>query len=141
MLYHQRMANAEVGAPQRLGHPGMLAGESLDVGLVEHHPLGRDAGIGGQALSLLERIDEVPYLRLRGAKACAERLRLHREQALLCRRLTTIALDAPLTGHDAHFARDRPDAAQLATLCEALRFGPMTRRRLRAAAGLDDPAY
>ncbi|MNL04386.1 hypothetical protein D3C87_1249540 [compost metagenome] len=45
VLYHQRMANAEVGAPQRLGHPGMLAGETLDVGLVEHHPLGRDPGL------------------------------------------------------------------------------------------------
>ena len=40
---HQRMADAEVGAPQRLGHPGMLTGEALDVGLVEHDPLGRDA--------------------------------------------------------------------------------------------------
>jgi hypothetical protein len=29
----------------------------------------------------------------------------------------------------------------LAGLSDALRFGPMTRRRLRAAAGLDDPAY
>ena len=87
--------------------------------------------------ALLERIDEVPYLRLRGAKACAERLRLHREQALLCRQLATIALDAPLPPTDARFARGNADADGLGALCDHLRFGPMTRRRLYMAAGLD----
>ena len=87
--------------------------------------------------ALLERVEELPFLRLRGAASTAAKLRAHREQALLCRQLTTIALDAPLTGHDAHFARDRADAARLAALCETLRFGPMTRRRLHQAAGVD----
>lgn len=87
--------------------------------------------------ALLERVEELPFLRLRGAASTAARLRAHREQALLCRQLTTIALDAPLTGHDAHFMRDRADADRLSTLCETLRFGPMTRRRLHQAAGLD----
>jgi 5'-3' exonuclease len=91
----------------------------------------------GSLDALLDRVEEIPFLRLRGAASTAAKLRAHREQALLCRRLTTIALDAPLTGHDAHFARDRPDGAQLATLCEALRFGPMTRRRLHQAAGVE----
>ena len=85
--------------------------------------------------ALLARIDEVPYLRLRGAAGIAVKLREHREQALLWRQLTTIALNAPLD--DGHFVRGNADAAMLATLCEALRFGPMTRRRLHAAAGLE----
>ena len=89
----------------------------------------------GSLDALLARIDEVPYLRLRGAAGVAAKLREHREQALLWRRLTTIALDAPL--EDGHFARGNADAAMLATLCDALRFGPMTRRRLHAAAGLE----
>lgn len=87
--------------------------------------------------ALLQRVDEVPFLRLRGAAATAARLREHREQALLCRRLTTIALDAPLGETSLHFARGRADAAILGSLCESLRFGPMTRRRLYDAAGLD----
>jgi 5'-3' exonuclease len=87
--------------------------------------------------ALLARVEELPFLRLRGAASTAAKLRAHREQALLCRQLTTIALDAPLTGHDAHFTRDRPDAARLSALCETLRFGPMTRRRLHHAAGVD----
>lgn len=87
--------------------------------------------------AVLARVDEIPFLRLRGAASTAAKLRAHREQALLCRQLTTIALDAPLTGHDAHFTRDRADAARLGALCETLRFGPMTRRRLYQAAGVD----
>ncbi|RPE75510.1 5'-3' exonuclease [Vulcaniibacterium tengchongense] len=87
--------------------------------------------------ALLARVDEVPFLRLRGAAAAAARLRQHREQALLSRRLATIALDAPLGDLSLRFARASADAAALAGLCEALRFGPMTRRRLHQAAGLD----
>ena len=95
----------------------------------------------GSLDELLARIDEVPYLRLRGAAGIAAKLREHREQALLWRQLTTIALDAPLPIDAAEalegFARGNADAGMLTTLCEALRFGPMTRRRLHAAAGLE----
>ncbi len=91
----------------------------------------------GSLDALLSRVDEVPYLRLRGAAACAAKLRLHREQALLCRQLSTIALDAPLGDHDGHFARASCCPDRLLVLCEQLRFGPLTRRRLHAAAGID----
>ena len=85
----------------------------------------------GDLDTLLARVDEVAFLRLRE----------QREHALLWRQLTTIALDAPLGGVEAGHARGHADADMLAGLSDALRFGPMTRRRLRAAAGLDDPAY
>ena len=57
--------------------------------------------------ALLARIDEVPFLRLRGAAGMATRLREQREHALLWRQLTTIALDAPLP--EGGFARGRGD--------------------------------
>jgi len=85
---------------------------------------------------LLARIDEVPFLRLRGAAQMAVRLREQREHALLWRQLTTVALDAPLGLPASGFGRATGDAGMLAGLCEALRFGPMTRRRLHAAAGI-----
>jgi DNA polymerase I len=85
---------------------------------------------------LLSRIDEVPYLRFRGAVQTAARLRSHREQALLCRQLSTIACDAPLEGAR-DFTRADADVATLVSLCDALRFGPLTRRRLHAAAGIE----
>ncbi|ODU53577.1 5'-3' exonuclease H3TH domain-containing protein [Thermomonas sp. XSG] len=84
--------------------------------------------------ALLARIDEVPFLRLRGAATLATRLREQREHALLWRRLTTIALDAPLPEHG--FARGRGDVDELAALADWVKFGPMTRKRLADAAGL-----
>ncbi len=89
----------------------------------------------GSLDALLARIDEVPFLRLRGAAQMAVRLREQREHALLWRQLTTIALHAPLLLPATGFNRASGDADMLAGLCEALRFGPMTRRRLHAAAG------
>lgn len=90
----------------------------------------------GSLDALLARVEEVPYLRLRGARQTAERLRAHGEQARLCRRLATIALDAPLSPFAAPFARGEADAAALDALSRTLRFGPLTRKRLYAAAGL-----
>ena len=87
---------------------------------------------------LLTRIDEVAFLRLRGAAQMAVRLREQREHALLWRQLATIALDAPVAGVEPDFVRAGVDAGMLEALSESLRFGPMTRRRLQAAAGLDD---
>ncbi len=87
--------------------------------------------------ALLSRVDEIPFLRFRGAAQAAARLRQHREQALLCRRLTTIACDAPLGAGAPAFARAVADGDAIAGLCGQLRFGPLTRRRLYAAAGLD----
>ena len=87
--------------------------------------------------ALLERTDEVAFLRFRGAAQAAAKLRLHREQALLCRQLSTIALDAPIADATAPFPRRDADAATLLALAEAMRFGPMTRRRLQAATGVE----
>lgn len=91
----------------------------------------------GDLDTLLARVDEVAFLRLRGAAQMAVRLREQREHALLWRQLTTIALDAPLHTAAPGFARGVADADMLHGLCEALRFGPLTRRRLLQAAGLE----
>jgi DNA polymerase-1 len=85
--------------------------------------------------ALLERIDEVAFLRLRGAATVAARLREHRESALLYRQLSTIACDAPLPDASAPFPRGRVDTATLAAFADAVGFGPMTRRRLEAIDG------
>ena len=84
--------------------------------------------------ALLTRVDEVPFLRLRGSAQMAARLREQREHALLWRQLTTLALDAPLPPGD--FLRTNGDAGELDALADWMRFGPLTRKRLTAAAGL-----
>jgi DNA polymerase-1 len=88
----------------------------------------------GSLDALLERVDEVQFLRFRGAATVAAKLRANKEQALLWRQLTTIALDAPLSHRD--YARGAADAVALVSLCENLRFGPLTRRRLQDASGV-----
>src|SRR5690606_28671633 len=94
----------------------------------------------GSLDALLERVDEVAFLRLRGAAQVAARLREQRELALLFRQLTTIACDAPLDYAVPATPRGAADPEMLDGLATALRFGPMTRRRLRIAAGLEEPA-
>lgn len=79
---------------------------------------------------LLEKLDEVPYLRLRAAATHAAKLREHREMALLSRTLATICCDIPLADHVVHGTRQAKDENRLLTLIEHLRFGPLTRRRL-----------
>jgi DNA polymerase-1 len=81
---------------------------------------------------LLDRIDEVAFLRLRGAASCAAKLREHAEQARLYRRLTRIALDAPGAISVEALLRRRSEHAPLDSLCEQLGFGAFTRSRLRA---------
>ncbi|MFA0922066.1 5'-3' exonuclease [Xanthomonas fragariae] len=88
----------------------------------------------GSLDALLERIDEIPFLRLRGAAQMAVRLREQREHALLWRQLTTIALDAPLALTELGFTRAQADQDMLTGLCESLRLGPLTRRRLLDAS-------
>ena len=144
----------DFGKGQRWGHAGVKARHGVRAEqIADYLALAGDAvdnipgisGIGpksaavllahfGTLDALLARVDEVPFLRLRGATQMATRLRDQREQALLWRRLTTIALDAPLP--DGDFRRGFGDAAELRALADWMGFGDMTRRRLAEAAGL-----
>ncbi len=88
----------------------------------------------GSLDALLERVDEVPFLRLRGAAGMAQRLRDERAQVLLWRQLTTVAIDAPLP--EGNFARAPGDLDELTAFADWVGFGPLTRKRLADAAGL-----
>lgn len=81
---------------------------------------------------LLERIDEVGYLRFRGAAACAMKLREHGEKARLYRRLTRIALDAPGASTVDTLLRKSDPQKRLDLLCDQLGFGAFTRSRLHS---------
>ncbi|MBD8526585.1 5'-3' exonuclease [Pseudomarimonas arenosa] len=80
--------------------------------------------------SLLQRVEEIPFLRLRGAKAHAARLREQADMARLFKRVATIALDAPVASEADAYRRQAPDQVSLQPLLEQLRIGPMTRRRI-----------
>ena len=84
----------------------------------------------GDLDALLERLDEVEFLRLRGAKSHAARLREHADQSRLSRELATIALDAPIPDAIGDARRGPVEDTAMQALCERLRFGTLTRRRI-----------
>jgi DNA polymerase-1 len=87
--------------------------------------------------ALLERADEVAFLRTRGAAAAALRLREHASLARLSRALTGIALDAPVPAHADAYLRRNHDTPAIEALFERLCLGPLTRARVRALAAVD----
>jgi DNA polymerase I len=105
------------------GVPGV--GAKTAAALLEHF---------GTLDALLERLAELPFLRLRGAAAHAKRIQEHRDMALLCRQLATIRCDLPLGDALQLSQRRAPHATRLEALAEELRLGPLTRRRITALA-------
>lgn len=88
----------------------------------------------GSLDALLQRAEEVAFLRVRGAARLSSRLREHAANARLYRSLTGIALDAPVPRDEPGYCRRNGDAGQIEALSEHLRFGALTRSRLRALA-------
>lgn len=86
----------------------------------------------GSLDALFLRIEEVPYLRLRGAGQAYVRLKAHRDLAYLSRSLSAIALDAPVPATIATLAWAEPDHTALDALFDRLKFGPLTRARCRS---------
>jgi DNA polymerase I len=83
----------------------------------------------GSLDALLERVDEVGFLRMRGAAQVAEKLKAGREDARLYRQLSTIATYAPVPNEPNGYRINRPEPIALEALLDRLRFGPITRRR------------
>lgn len=79
--------------------------------------------------AIWERIDEVPHLSLRGAKALHARLNEHREAAVLARRLTAIHTGVPSALAQPDIMRGDLDAARLNRLFDQLAFRGMLRQR------------
>ncbi|HVJ61845.1 MAG TPA: 5'-3' exonuclease H3TH domain-containing protein [Tahibacter sp.] len=133
------------GVKERLGvHPHQVADYlALTGDAVDNIP--GVAGIGAKTAATLlshfgsldaiyARIEEIPFLRFRGAAAAYVKLKAGAAQAQLSRSLTGIACDGPVPPDAASFARGKPDLADVDGLLEQLRFGPLTRSRIRALA-------
>ncbi|MGH8174133.1 MAG: 5'-3' exonuclease [Rhodanobacteraceae bacterium] len=84
--------------------------------------------------ALLERAEEVAFLRTRGAAAASMRLREHAASARLSRALSGIALDAPVPTGVADYLWRAADTAGVDALFDRLKLGPLTRARVRALA-------
>jgi len=89
--------------------------------------------------AIYERLDEVPDLDVRGAKALRRKLEEGREAAFLSKRLATVARDAPAEATLEDLAYRGADAARLDPLFERLGFGAILERipRWRSDRGGD----
>ena len=94
----------------------------------------------GDLETLLARVDEVPFLHVRGAKSLAAKLHAHAGQARMSQQLATIALDAPVPHSPEALQRHTPDAATLDALFERLKIGPITRNRAHQILAMEPAA-
>lgn len=85
----------------------------------------------GSLDALYQRLGEVAFLRIRGAKALHARLQEQQAQARLSLQLTTIACDAPVPPPP-ELQRRPADLPGLNALFDQLGFGPFLRRRAAA---------
>lgn len=122
--------------PEQMADLLALAGDPIDnipgvrgIGQVSAAKLLRHFGT---LEALYQRIHEVEYLRLRGAKAMQARLIEQREDAFLSQRLSRIHCEAPVPTDVAALRPQRPDLTALGELFDELGFGPFLRRRAAA---------
>ena len=79
--------------------------------------------------TIFSRVDEVPHLRVRGAKSLHKKLIEHRQAAELARRLTTIETQVQSALENPDLTRSELDEAHINRLFDDMAFGGMLRRR------------
>lgn len=89
----------------------------------------------GSLESILDRLDEVAKLPVRGAKALPAKLTQHRELALLSKRLAVVADDAPLTASLDDLLLRAADADAIGAICDRLGLRGHRDRLLRPRTG------
>lgn len=105
------------------GVPGV--GKKTAVALLAHF---------GSLDSIYANLDRVHEVDVRGAKTLGAKLELHREAAELARRLTGIAVDAPVD--DVSLAPARPKLGELNALFDEADFGMALRRQAERIADI-----
>ena len=80
---------------------------------------------------LFDRLPELPFLRLRGAKSLHAKLKGERDNALLWRQLTRIETSVPIQLDWSTLRPARIDPQLSTTLCTELGFGPLLKARSR----------
>ncbi len=111
-----------------------LTGDSIDniPGVPGVGPKTAAALLGhfGDLDSLYDRLEEVAWLKIRGAKTLAAKLRQHEDVARLARRLTGLEVQIDKVQRDPKTRRSRGNGDALDALLDSLGFGRPLRERL-----------
>jgi len=90
----------------------------------------------GSLDALYERLDEIAWLKIRGAKTLAAKLRKHEPAARLARRLTGLHCSVPDLAEIGDLKRTQGDGDALDALLDSLGFGRPLRERLQRLKNL-----
>jgi 5'-3' exonuclease len=92
----------------------------------------------GSLDQLFDRLDEIPFLTLRGAKTLPAKLKAHEADARLALRLTRLAADIESLRDAPRIHRDRGNEDALDALLDGLGFGRPLRERLQRQRSLGE---
>lgn len=107
------------------GVPGV--GQKTATALLQHF---------GSLESLYSNIDRVHEVNVRGAKSLGAKLEKHKDDAMLARRLTGIACDAPLDVADVDLRPRRPNLGAINALFDRAGIGSALRRQAERVSDL-----
>lgn len=74
----------------------------------------------GSVESLYDNLDQVPYLKIRGAKSLPAKLRANQQQATLSKELATVAYDAPIELEESLLQRQAAEVAKLREISQII---------------------
>lgn len=119
--------------PEQIADFLALAGDSVD-NIPGVPGVGRKTAAAllrhfGSLDGIYANLDRVSHVACRGAKTLALKLELHRETAMLARRLTGIACDVGFERPGTGLAVRLPDLGALNALCDEVGFGTALRRQ------------
>ena len=92
----------------------------------------------GSLDNIYANIDRVHEVEVRGAKKLGARLELHREAAVLARKLTGIACDAPMNDPERYLRPAKPDLGAINALFDEADIGMALRRQAERLADLHE---
>jgi len=107
------------------GVPGV--GKKTATVLLEHF---------GSLESIYDNLDKVHEVNVRGAKTLGDKLETHKDAAMLARRLTGIACDAPIVDAETSMRRSPPRLGEINALFDEANIGTALRRQAERVADL-----
>lgn len=90
----------------------------------------------GSLDNIYDNLDKVCEVNVRGAKTLGDKLETHKDDAMLARKLTGIACDAPIDDAESALQRSRPDLGNINALFDEANIGTALRRQAERIADL-----
>lgn len=126
--------------PEQIADFLALAGDSVDnipgVPGVGKKTASALLGHFGSLDDIYANLDKVHEVEVRGAKTLGAKLETHRDAAVLARRLTGIACDAPIEDPEAKMRRSMPDLGAINALFDEANIGTALRRQAERVSDL-----